>query len=431
LHVSAKGLSQEEKVTLTLKNASIPQLFKSIEKVTEYRFAYSNDILPREFLVTISVKETPVSSVLKTALSETGLKFSLIDNEVIVISKDISGMASITLSGTVTSEAGSPLPGVSVYVKGTASLGTITNEKGFYRLEVPQEATALIFSSIDMQTTEVAIAGKTEINVILKRNITEQEEVVIIGYGTQKKKDLTGSISTIDPKMLNKIATNDVLKAMQGQVAGVSVTSGGQPGAAPAGVLEQLNKASSAEDFFALLGVDYDPQHVNVVRLHILRRMGQYLVSENFTGQPDAYGIKGIADPANTPGSRSAFCHWKDSIGNFWFFGGLNQYTSPSSNYNDVWMYDPVNNNWQAKTSLPDDGRGRPDRALYDAPDDLRLLRRKARRQFAPARVHGLFQALDIVERQGYHIVGYLARDTGAHGRAVRAAPRAKLALLG
>jgi nitrogenase-stabilizing/protective protein len=58
--------------------------------------------------------------------------------------------------------------------------------------------------------------------------------------------------------------------------------------AAPAGVLEQLNKASSAEDFFSLLGVDYDPKHVNVVRLHILRRMGQYLVSEDFTGQPDA-----------------------------------------------------------------------------------------------------------------------------------------------
>ena len=127
LQVSAKGLSQEEKVTLTLKNASIPQLFKSIEKITDYRFAYSNDILPHEFLVTISVKETPVSSVLKTALSETGLKFDLIDNEVIVISKDISGVSNIIVSGIVTSEGGSPLPGVSVYVKGSASIGTITN----------------------------------------------------------------------------------------------------------------------------------------------------------------------------------------------------------------------------------------------------------------------------------------------------------------
>ncbi len=255
LHVSAKGLSQEEKVTLTLKNASIPQLFKSIEKVTDYRFAYSNDILPREFLVTISVKETPVSSVLRTALSETGLKFSLIDNEVIVISKDISGMASITVSGIVTSEAGMALPGVSVYVKGTPSIGTITNEKGFYRLEVPQETSTLVFSSIDMQSTEVGIAGKTAINVVLKRSITEQEEVVIIGYGTQRKKDLTGSISTVDPKVLNKVATNDVLKALQGQVAGVSVTSGGQPGAAPAIRIRGVGNFSSNTPLFIIDGV--------------------------------------------------------------------------------------------------------------------------------------------------------------------------------
>src|SRR5689334_12621683 len=197
LHVSAKGLSQEEKVTLSLKNASIPQLFKSIEKVTDYRFAYSNDILPPDFLVTISVKETPVSSVLKKALYETGLKFNLVNNEVIIISKDISGMASITVSGIVTNETGTPLPGVSVYVKGNSSIGTITNEKGFFKLEVPQDAAALVFSSVDMQLTEVPIAGKTEINVSLKRNVSEQEEVVVVGYGTQRKKDLTGSISTV------------------------------------------------------------------------------------------------------------------------------------------------------------------------------------------------------------------------------------------
>ncbi|WP_207510619.1 SusC/RagA family TonB-linked outer membrane protein [Longitalea luteola] len=255
LHVSAKGLSQEEKVTLTLTNASIPQLFKSIEKLTGYRFAYSNDILPRDFLVTISVKETPVSSVLRTALLETGLKFKLIDNEVIIISKDLNGAAAITISGTVTNEAGTPLPGVSVYVKGLASVGTVTNEKGFFKLDVPQEASVLVFSSIDMQTTELPISGSSEINVVMKRNITEQEEVVIIGYGTQRKKDLTGSISTVDPKVLNKIASNDVLKAMQGQVAGVSVTSGGQPGAAPAIKIRGIGNFSNNNPLYIIDGV--------------------------------------------------------------------------------------------------------------------------------------------------------------------------------
>lgn len=255
LHVSAKGLSQEEKVTLTLKNASIPQLFKSIEKVTDYRFAYSNDILPRDFLVSITVKETPVSSVLKTALYETGLKFNLIDNEVIIISKDISGIASITVSGIVTSESGTPLPGVSVYVKGNTSIGTITNDKGFFKLEVPQDAATLVFSSVDMQLTEVPISGRTEINVSLKPNVSEQEEVVVIGYGTQRKKDLTGSISTVDPKVLNKIASNDVLKAMQGQVAGVSVTSGGQPGAAPAIKIRGIGNFSNNNPLYIIDGV--------------------------------------------------------------------------------------------------------------------------------------------------------------------------------
>jgi TonB-linked SusC/RagA family outer membrane protein len=255
LHVSAKGLSQEEKVTMTLKNASIPQLFKSIEKLTDYRFAYSNDILPPDFLVSISVKETPVSSVLKTALSETGLKFNLVNNEVIVISKDINGMAANIVSGIVTNEAGMPLAGVSVYVKGANSVGTVTNEKGFFRLELSQEATTLVFSSIDMQTTEVAIAGRAEINIAMKKNITEQEEVVVIGYGTQRKKDLTGSISTIDPKVLNKVATNDVLKALQGQVAGVSVTSGGQPGAAPAIRIRGVNNFSNNSPLFIIDGV--------------------------------------------------------------------------------------------------------------------------------------------------------------------------------
>ena len=255
LHVSAKGLSQEEKVTLTLKNASIPQLFKSIEKVTDYRFAYSNDILPRDFTVTIAVKETPVSTVLQSALSASGLRFNLIDNEVIVISKDMNGMISIPVSGTVTNEAGTPLAGVSVVVKNIPSIGTVTNDKGFYRLEAPDGATTLVFSSVDMQTTEVTISGRTAINVVLKKNIAEQEEVVVIGYGTQKKKDLTGSISTVDPKVLNRIATNDVLKAMQAQVPGVSVTSGGQPGAAPAIRIRGVGNFSDNSPLYIIDGV--------------------------------------------------------------------------------------------------------------------------------------------------------------------------------
>lgn len=255
LHVSATGLAQEAKVTLNLKDVSIPQLFKVIERKTDYRFAYSNDILPPNYLVSVDAKETPVSSVLKAALGNTGLKFNLLDGEIIVVSKEAIAFTAITVSGKVTDESGSPLENVSVYVKGSPAIGTITNAKGDYQLEVPQEATTLVFSSIGMETTEMAIAGKTEISIALKKSVSQQEEVIVVGYGTQRRKDLTGSISTIDPQIINKVATNDVLKSIQGQVAGVSVTGSGQPGAAPAIKIRGIGTFSNNNPLFIVDGV--------------------------------------------------------------------------------------------------------------------------------------------------------------------------------
>lgn len=255
LHVSANVVSQETRITLNLKDVSIPQLFKAIEKKTEYRFAYSNDILPPNFLISVDVKDSPVSSILKTSLQNTGLKFSMVDEEMIVVSRAIIVAAGIIVSGKVRDEAGNAVQGASVYVKGSATVGTFTNEIGNFSLEVPDNTTALVISSIGMETQEVALSGRTEINISLKRNVSEQEEVVVIGYGTQKKKDLTGSISTINPEVLNKVATNDVLKALQGQVAGVSVTGSGQPGAAPAIKIRGIGTLNNNTPLFIVDGV--------------------------------------------------------------------------------------------------------------------------------------------------------------------------------
>jgi TonB-linked SusC/RagA family outer membrane protein len=196
-----------------------------------------------------------VSSVLKTSLENTGLKFSMIDEEMIVVSRAIVVATGINITGKVKDEAGNPVVGASVYVKGSATVGTFTNETGSFSLEVPDNTTALIISSIGMETQEVSLGGKTEINVSLKRNVSEQEEVVVIGYGTQKKKDLTGSISTVNPEVINKVATNDVLKAIQGQVAGVSVTGSGQPGAAPAIKIRGIGTLNNNTPLFIVDGV--------------------------------------------------------------------------------------------------------------------------------------------------------------------------------
>ena len=131
-----------------------------------------------------------------------------------------------TIKGKVTDVSGASLPGVSVIVKGT-TVGSITNLDGNYVLDIPINSKELTFSFIGMETQEIVLGNTNTINVTLTEKTVNVDEVVVIGYGSQKKSDLTGSITVVDVKSVVKIATNDITKALQGQVAGLSVQSGG------------------------------------------------------------------------------------------------------------------------------------------------------------------------------------------------------------
>lgn len=251
LHAGAKGFSQDTKVTLNLKEVSIPYLFKTIEKKTSYRFVYSNDIIPQAFLVTIAIKDAPVSTVLRSALESTGLKFDLIDDEVIVIAKSFAGKAAVTITGKVLDESGYPLTGVSVYVKGQPSIGTVTNDKGAFRLEAPEDATSLVFSSVGMEAVEVRIGGKTEINVTLKKAISQQQEIVVIGYGTQRKGDVTSSVASVKAENFIKGSVVDAGQLIQGKVAGLAVIS---PNGDPTGSTQILLRGQTT-----LMGANQNP----------------------------------------------------------------------------------------------------------------------------------------------------------------------------
>jgi len=135
-----------------------------------------------------------------------------------------------SISGTVTDESGQPLPGVSVVVKGT-STGTVTNMDGIYSISNIPDGATLVFSFIGMKDQEVEIAGKTNINIILQEDVTGIDEVIVIGYVARKKSTITGAVSTIDMSDIEKTRIPNVSQALQGQVAGVQVTSSsGAPG---------------------------------------------------------------------------------------------------------------------------------------------------------------------------------------------------------
>ena len=154
----------------------------------------------------------------------------LICSALILMSGAIFGQT--TVSGTVTdAESGDPLVGATVLEKGTLN-GTITDVSGNFTIAVKSGA-SLVFSYVGFKTQEVAVGNQTSINVGLEIDVSSLDEVVVVGYGTQLKEDLTGAVSLVNADELKKQATNDVAQMMQGRVAGVSVRTDGQPGATP------------------------------------------------------------------------------------------------------------------------------------------------------------------------------------------------------
>lgn len=137
--------------------------------------------------------------------------------------------AFIQVTGKVTSADGQGIPGVSILVKGTFS-GTVSDVDGNYSIEVPDEAEILVFSSIGYITQEVNLNGRTVIDVVLEADVQSLDEVVVTGYSTQRKKDITGSVAVVDTESMNSFPTGSVSKALQGQVSGVTVISSGVPG---------------------------------------------------------------------------------------------------------------------------------------------------------------------------------------------------------
>lgn len=135
----------------------------------------------------------------------------------------------ITVSGTVTAKTdGTPLPGVTVVLKGT-SQGTITDVSGNYSLKVPTQS-ILVFSFIGMNTQEVQVNGRTKIDIAMKEATVGLDQVIVTGYQTQKKADLTGAVGVVDMKDVKETTTGNALKSLQGRVAGVYITTDGNPG---------------------------------------------------------------------------------------------------------------------------------------------------------------------------------------------------------
>lgn len=239
LQVSAKGYSQ--RITLSERNASLEKVFRDIEKQTGYVFFFDQNLLDKAKKVTVTLKGSSLEMALEACLSDQPLSWSLVGKNIVIRKKDVSAIAPwiiskpappppIEVRGKVTDETGVALPGASVMVKGTTT-GAVTDVNGFFKLDVPA-GTVLVISYIGQKPQEIIVKdGQEVLNIVLQAQVSNREEIVVIGYGTAKKSDLTGAISQVKSKDITAYPSTNIMQALNGRAAGVRVLqNNGAPG---------------------------------------------------------------------------------------------------------------------------------------------------------------------------------------------------------
>lgn len=259
----------EKKLTLKLRNERVETIFRAIEAQTDIRFFFSRSVIRADRKVTVNVQNQPLYKVLDDMLTPLDLKYRLSDNLVIVSRidrKEIPDKNSesseletggppidMEISGRVVDENGEGLPGVSIMVKGTQS-GTASSSDGSFRLIVPNEKAILVFSYVGYVSQEVVIDGRTRLDVTMVVDEKALDEVIVVGYGTQKRRDLTGAVHRIDNVKNETLPNTNIIQALRGTVPGVRIAAGGNAGSGNTVTIRGQNSLSGNNN--ALIVVD-------------------------------------------------------------------------------------------------------------------------------------------------------------------------------
>lgn len=228
--VSAAGFSQN-KISLHVEKSAISEAISKIEGQTSYRFLYNENLGEIRKKISVEIEDADIKEALNELFKGSGLSYQMLDNQLIVIQGNgPDAYKDVVISGKVVDSKGEPLIGVSVKVKGT-SRGVSTNMDGSFKINVPEGAT-LVFTYLGYQTREFKLSGQRSISITLSESVSQLDEVVVIGYGAVKKRDVTGSVGSVSSENIIKRGTTSVMSALQGAVPGVDISSNSvKPGA--------------------------------------------------------------------------------------------------------------------------------------------------------------------------------------------------------
>jgi len=256
---ATETFSQNAKISLSMRNVTIEDVMRSIEDKSEFRFFYTEK-LSVENKVSIDCEKKEISEVLDGIFKNTDISYRIVGRQIALYrnGEELSSFQSVqekTISGRVVDSTGSSLPGVSVVVKGTTN-GTITDVDGKYSLNSIPSNAILQFSFVGMKSQEVSVENKSSINVTLTDETIGIEEVVAIGYGTQKKSDLTGSVASVSSKDMEKANPTSFSQALQGRATGVMVSqSQGAPGSSGVIRIRGIGTVNNNEPLYVIDGM--------------------------------------------------------------------------------------------------------------------------------------------------------------------------------
>ncbi|WP_035646284.1 TonB-dependent receptor [Flavobacterium sp. ASV13] len=235
-NIRANSYAQKTKVTLELNNSTIEKVIETIEQKTDFRFIYKLNDIDLDRTISISVKDQSIYVVLDKLFKGTPTEFKIRDTQIILKKPELKTEAILfqkqTVSGVITDENGMPLPGASVIEEGTKN-GMVTDFDGKYKLTVESNQSVIIVSFVGYKEKKV-VANQSVINIQLVPDATDLQEIVVVGYGTTAKKDVTGAVSSIAAKDMNQGAIVNPLQLIAGKAAGVNITQiGSEPGSGP------------------------------------------------------------------------------------------------------------------------------------------------------------------------------------------------------
>ena len=261
---TAFGQTQEPRLDVEFTDIPLAEAIAQIEKNSKYTFFYDAERTDLTQKVSLRARRMPISEAIRKMLAPTGMNFTITERQIALIPARKADARSRTITGTVKDSHEAPLAGVAVTIEG-ASHGAVTEASGNFSLTVPDRPVTLNFTYLGYVSKKIAVpASQNQVTVFLSEDAVQMEDVVVVGYGTQKKVNLTGAIATVDQSQLQNRTAPSVTHMLQGAVPGVTITtSSGRPGNSASLNIRGITSINGGSPLVLVDGAEGDLMKIN------------------------------------------------------------------------------------------------------------------------------------------------------------------------